>query len=516
MAKETSSKLARGVVFLTTANLIVKAAGLLFKIPLTAMIGEEGMGYYSGAYTLFTWLYMLFAAGLPAASATLIPRLPAARRSSGAMRIFGVSMAIFVPLGLLGSALLIFGAGPISYLMKIERSRLAIIAIAPTLFFICQSAALRGYFQGFGEFGWNALSQIAEAIGKAALGVALAHRALARGASIPEAAAWAAVGITAGVGAGMLVLYLAMLFTKRCRGEKSQALPDITPRRTIASRLLSAAMPIALSSSVMSLTGLIDTLLMTRCLHAAGLSQAETAALYGNYTALAVPMFNLPPVLTASAAAALLPALTEALAAGDAARAKRLTSAAASLTMALAIPASIGMAALAEPILALFFAPEVAARGAGALTLLAPSSAMLCMIGLTNTILQASGHARVPLYAMLAGAAVKLTATWLLTPHLLQYAAPISTGACYFTVLAISLAAIAAKTELCGAMGLRAAMRPMVPAAIAVSAAVMLRPLIGGRIGTLAAIAAACAVYAALTAMCSPEVLRMIKGKRGT
>ena len=52
MAKETSSKLARGVVFLTTANLIVKAAGLLFKIPLTAMIGEEGMGYYSGAYTL--------------------------------------------------------------------------------------------------------------------------------------------------------------------------------------------------------------------------------------------------------------------------------------------------------------------------------------------------------------------------------------------------------------------------------------------------------------------------------
>ena len=53
---------------MTVSNLTVKAAGLLFKIPLTALIGETGMGYFNSAYTLFTWLYMLSAAGLPAAA----------------------------------------------------------------------------------------------------------------------------------------------------------------------------------------------------------------------------------------------------------------------------------------------------------------------------------------------------------------------------------------------------------------------------------------------------------------
>jgi len=482
---------------MTAANLIVKAAGLLFKIPLTAMIGEEGMGYYSGAYTLFTWLYMLSAAGLPAAASMLISRLPEGRRRCGAMKIFRVSMVIFVPVGLVGSALLILGAGPISSLMKIEQSRLAIIAIAPTLFFICQSAALRGYFQGFGEFGWHSLSQIAEAVGKAALGVALAWRALERGCSTAEAAAWAAVGITVGVAAGMLVLYLAILIRRRERG-----LPDETPTRRIASQLMRAALPITLSSSVMSLTNLIDTLLMTRCLHAAGLSQAETAAIYGNYTSLAVPMFNLPPVLTAPIAVALLPSLGAAMAARDTARAKKLAQDALSATIFLAFPCAMGLSALSKPILALFFAPDVAERGAMLLTLLAPSSALLCMLGVTNTILQASGHERVPLFAMLCGAAVKLLATWTLTPVLERYAAPVSTLICYLTVLAISAAAIGALTPMGGIFAVRRMILPLVISTLAVLAAVMVRPIFTGRMSVLIAIAAAGFVYAVLSGVC--------------
>ena len=57
-------KLAGQVVFLTVSNIIVKFAGLLFKIPMTALIGEEGMGYFNSAYTLFTWFYMVSTAGL--------------------------------------------------------------------------------------------------------------------------------------------------------------------------------------------------------------------------------------------------------------------------------------------------------------------------------------------------------------------------------------------------------------------------------------------------------------------
>ena len=42
-----------GVLILTVANLITKIIGLVFKIPLTNMLGNEGMGYFNSAYTVF-------------------------------------------------------------------------------------------------------------------------------------------------------------------------------------------------------------------------------------------------------------------------------------------------------------------------------------------------------------------------------------------------------------------------------------------------------------------------------
>ncbi|MBR2459775.1 MAG: oligosaccharide flippase family protein [Clostridia bacterium] len=39
-----------GVLILTVANLIVKVIGLIYKIPLTNILGDEGMGYFNTAY----------------------------------------------------------------------------------------------------------------------------------------------------------------------------------------------------------------------------------------------------------------------------------------------------------------------------------------------------------------------------------------------------------------------------------------------------------------------------------
>ena len=492
--KKTSfiSKLSSGVILMTVSNLIVKAAGLFFKIPLTSLIGEEGMGYFNSAYTLFTWFYMLCAAGLPAAASMLIAKIPQKHRSDGALRIFRISLTIFTSLGLLGCLILIFASGPISHIMRVENSRPAIIAVAPTLFFVCQSAALRGYFQGFGDLKWHSLSQVIEALGKVSLGVALAYHAVESGQSIATAAAYAAAGITIGVAAGMLVLYIAFMLRKRPIGY-----PELTPTRVHARRLITAALPITLSSSVMSLTNLIDSLIMTRSLHAIGMSQAEVAAIWGNYSSLAVPMFNLPPVLTMPIAYALLPALSAALASGERKKADTLVYDAVRNTTLIAIPCAVGMAAMSEPILALLFADDVAERGAMLLTLLAPSSMLLCMLGLTNTILQASGHERVPLYAMLCGAAAKLTATWVLTPSLGKYATPISTFICYFTVMIISVIAIALLTPMKKAIGFKPCLKPLIAASLSVTLAVIIYPMTG----TLVAIASAAVGYFLISAI---------------
>ena len=60
-AVKTSTKLFfSGVVVLTVANLLVKVIGLLFKIPMNSVVGDEGMGYYTSAYTIYTFFYMIY------------------------------------------------------------------------------------------------------------------------------------------------------------------------------------------------------------------------------------------------------------------------------------------------------------------------------------------------------------------------------------------------------------------------------------------------------------------------
>lgn len=579
-------KLAGQVVFLTVSNIIVKFAGLLFKIPMTALIGEEGMGYFNSAYTLFTWFYMVSTAGLPAASAMMISRALASNKYRETRRIFRLSLVIFLGLGIVTSSVMIFGADFFARLMKVERSAPAIIAIAPTLFLICQSAALRGYFQGCGELRPHALSQTAEALGKLALGVALAKYATGKGASPELTAAWAAVGLTIGIAAGMLVLYMSLLFTKRLRNPELSGVGDmrvvdeprtiaaarsendtytysarsargndytynsrsantaraadnsnsanaaraaakpravknagIQPRQTqpvasigaTARRLISIALPITLSSSLMSLTGLIDTLIMTRRLHDIGLSQTETIAIYGNYTSLAVPMFNLPPVLIYPLTYMLMPKLA-ALLERDESRGLTLCRTIVSLTAMISIPAALGLCALSEPILGLLFESEVAERGAMMLTLLAPSSFFVCILALTNTILQASGHERIPLFALTIGSVVKLVSSWVLIPVLGKYGTPVSTFLCYFVICTISISAISSHTRLGQAFSPRLVIIPLINSTVAVTLAVIVeqafRARIGARPAALAAIAIAAAVYLPLTL---PRALKLIK-----
>ena len=61
-----------GVLILTISNLIVKAIGLMFKIPMNHIVGDEGMGYYNAAYTIYTYLYMVSTAGLPTAISIMV------------------------------------------------------------------------------------------------------------------------------------------------------------------------------------------------------------------------------------------------------------------------------------------------------------------------------------------------------------------------------------------------------------------------------------------------------------
>ncbi len=442
--KNSSKLFFSGVLILTVSNLIIKVIGLLFKIPMNHIVGDEGMGYYNSAYTFYTYLYMVSTAGLPTAISIMVSDSRAKCQFKQVKNIYKVAMALFVAIGILGTCIMVFGADAMSSAIGAENTKYSMLAIAPTLFLICISSALRGYFQGYQQMVPTAISQLIEAVCKLGMGIAFAFYAINNGYPIYIVAAYAALGLTIGVGLGMMFLVFAKLLFKEQNYDAEYLIgrqedESTLPRKTLLKKLFMIALPITVSASVMSLTNLIDTAIVQRLLQMTGLTQVAATELYGNYTSLAVPMFNLPPVLIYPISYSIVPLISAARQKGDTQRCKLVMESSMRVAMLIGIPCGLGMAVLAKPILSLFYKASSVELAAPLLTLLAPSTAFICILSVTNAILQSNGFERKPLISMLIGALVKIVTNFFLIQHIGMKGTPVSTFLCYLTVTLLNL-----------------------------------------------------------------------------
>lgn len=462
----TKDRFAAGVAVLTVSNLLTKAMGLIFRIPMNRLMGDTAMGYYNAAYSIFTFFYMLSTAGIPVALSILVARARTESDQTQIRRIFHTALWLLMTIGIAGSAILLFFSSSLAKSIGAPPAAWCIVIISPTLFFICIASALRGYFQGLSCMGPTAVSQLLETGGKVIIGLLCGGYALHCGFSSAIVAAYAVVGLTLGTALGMLYLVIV-----KCLHNPVIAVSDFQPQsyQEILREFARIAIPVTVSSSVMSLTNMIDTAMIQRLLQAAGMTQEAATAAFGNYTSLAVPLFNLPPVLIYPIAYAVVPRITGYKVAGQVQNLQDCVIASIKITAWIGMPCALGLSVMAKPILLLLYRPESATVAAPLLTLLAPSSLLVCMLAITNSVLQAYEKAKMPVYAMLAGAAMKMIASILLIPRYGIVASPIGTFLCYAVVCIINLYNTVAVTGCKLSTGIF--LRPAIASGIAVAGA---------------------------------------------
>ena len=126
--------------------IITKVIGALFKIPLTNIIGGIGMGYYSGAYSLYMPVFAVTAAGIPTVIIKSVAQNIAASRYKNTEKVLRTALVIFGTIGLLGSALIVLLAVPFSEIVAGSPQCLwAILCISPSVFLCCISSVIKGY-----------------------------------------------------------------------------------------------------------------------------------------------------------------------------------------------------------------------------------------------------------------------------------------------------------------------------------------------------------------------------------
>ncbi len=478
-----------GALLLSAAGLVVKVIGMLYKLPLASLLREEGMGYFNSAYTVYSFFLLLSTAGLPIAVSIMVSTAissPTSGRGE-ALRILRVTLTIFSTLGLCGCLLLIFLADQFAALIGNPPAADSIAAIAPALFFVCIISALRGYFQGCGNMMPTALSQIVEACGKLVFGILLARWAMTCYHDASSAAAFAILGVT--IGSAMALICMIPVWRREASRARSLKPVQREPARSIAARLCKIALPVTISSSVMSLASLLDLFVVLRRLTDAGYTEGVANRLYGSYTGLAVTLANMPAVLITPIACSAVPLLSAAWAGKKRKKAVSIASTALRCTILIATPCAVGLSVLAQPVLRLLFDHTMADGAAPLLTLLAPSILFVSLVNVSGALLQAMGSVRTPVITMVAGAVVKLVSAWFLLGKYGIYGAPISTFLCYLTIALLNLIAL-------GRMGVELRFgslfaKPMLAATLCGLTAVWLNSLGAPRLNEFSALPAA-------------------------
>ncbi len=437
MAQTKKQSFFGGAAVLAAGIIIVKIIGALFKIPLANVLEKEGNGIFNQAYYIYSVFLSVSTAGLPVALSKMVSEARSLGRERQAQKIFRVSFRLFFVLGALSFAAMWWGNAFFADFLENSQTALSIRALAPAVFCVGCLSAFRGYAQGSGNMTPTAVSQIIEALCKLIVGLGLAIYLLRAGHGVAVAAAGAIVGVTAGT-----ILSLVYMFFNYLRHREPPRTSD-APERTgaILRRLLKYAVPITLSSSMVALISTIDSkFVMMQLQERLHYTEEAASGLYGTYGA-AMNLYNLPATLMVALTASVIPYLSAALARKDRAAARALINSSYRVTALLAFPMGLGLWALAEPIMRLLYPKYDSALSGSLLAVLGVASLFVCVMLISNSVLQAHGQVYVSIATMLVGGVIKVGLNYRLVaiPELNIHGAPIGTAACFATVSLLNL-----------------------------------------------------------------------------
>jgi stage V sporulation protein B len=505
----------RGAFFLSVATVAVKAIGALYKIPIQNLLPEGGSGLYFVAYNIYAVLFVLATAGLPVAISKMISESRTAGRND-ADRIFSVAFTVFLVIGTAGALFILLFAPWIAALMNAEEAVWAVRAIAPSVFLIVFICPYRGYYQGHGNMIPTAVSQVLEALGKLIFGVGLT--ALVLYAIIPEEIladgtiinhsernAYSSAAAILGVSVGILLaaIYLIKHSRKNWYG-KSGGVPG-RRRKEILREMISVAIPITLGSAILTITNLIDAGLIRGLLtNGAGFTDSMRDRVYDAYT-WAATLYTLPTAFVITIAVSLLPAIAAFRVRQDREGVIRTTRSAIRVTALIGMPAGAGFYCLAGPILNLLYGsdPEKAALAAPLLQMFGIAVIFVCIVTVTNSILQSLGLVYIPIITMAFGSAAKLICTFVLVSdeHVNIHGAPIGTVVCFALIALLNLI-IVMKASGSGAALLSEMGKPLFAAAgmgaIALGCHYFFAYFLGDKLGVIMAMGAGFLSYIVL------------------
>lgn len=493
MAGRKKQSLLNGALILVVATAFVEIVGVLYKIPLTELIGTIGRGYTGTAFNLYIPIHNIALAGLPVAISKLVAQSVAEGKFNNVKKIYKIALRMFFVAGTIGSLLVLALAYPYAKSMDAMASLPSIIMIAPAVFVCCVMATYRGYYSGLRNQTPTALSQMCEVVGKLAFGLGLAFVVQRYGMSCfeqglpvygtqcatveeavmaltPYAAAASIFGVTMGAVCSLLFLVLRhKIVGDKITKEELDASPLADTGKNIAKMMLTIAVPVVVSTLVMNITNLIDSWsIQARLQYAvdsgrpiieAMFSEAMALApemdnvqlksyLYGAYE-IALDFRNLVPTITTTLGMSAIPVLAEAWTLKNKLMIRSSIESVMRVAMLISLPAGIGMAILSKDLLNIMYGvSDSVTISATVMALYGCFTFIMAAAQPLINMLQAIGRADVPMKAVGFAAVAKVVVNFVLVgiPGMNILGAIVGTFCFYIITVSYNLNALIKET----------------------------------------------------------------------
>ncbi|WP_026509406.1 putative polysaccharide biosynthesis protein [Butyrivibrio sp. LC3010] len=401
MSKKKSILVQGGI--LATAGIISKIIGLLYQAPFTGIVGDEGNGYYSTAYYIYSIVLLISSYSIPSAMSKIISQRLAVHEYRNAQRIFHCALIYVCVVGAIGSLVAFFGAP-----LFVDGYSIPVLKVfSPFIFIFGPLGVLRGYFQAQRTMIPTSISQLVEQFLNAFVSVGgaffLVNLAISKGGDASTRAMYGAIGGALGTGSGVVIALIFMLFVYRMNRDavRRKVIHDHHEDmgyREIFILILMIVTPFILSTFIYNLSTTLNSTLFSKIMtYNRGIPHNEVVTRFGVFSRKAMNITNFPIAISSAAAATIMPSISTYFAQKNYDRTSQMIERVYRLINMIAIPSAVGLFALSEPIIMLLFPQKATLHEAGVLMqILAITVVFYSLSTVSNAILQGIGKVNAP------------------------------------------------------------------------------------------------------------------------
>ncbi len=295
----------KNAIVLTVTSLLVRFAGIIFKVWLGAEIGSEGIGLYQLIFSFYMLASTFATSGISTAVTRLVAEEMCVGSNATIKKIVKKAIAITLLVAFVSMLLIFILRAPISELViGDKRAFLAVCVLPFSLPFMGVSSCFRGYFIARRKSEPNAVSQIAEQVLRILLVLTLVRRVKKFG-IVAIMAAVMAGDVISEISATVIlgIAYISAL-------KRSNFTGRATPPFSIGRKISSIAVPISSGRYLNTLLRTGENLLVPKMLSRFSQSGILALSQFGMIKGMALPVLFFPSAILSSVSTLLIPEIS--------------------------------------------------------------------------------------------------------------------------------------------------------------------------------------------------------------